>query len=202
MSKQKGRKKTTKKTSYSYINKQINRMKEKKAYVIDLTNNFSSIAATWIEQDMTDIDVGSTFGTRDGAKVGITSIRFYGVVSNGDDNNMLRIVVASWDSSTQTPLATNGAVLSSSIIKGSTSAQAIKKKYLDKYYTLDAPNTGEVVQRTVKFFKRFKNPLPIMYSGDGTTGSVKIIISVLSDSGIAPNPGFIAGYFITRYVDL
>lgn len=197
----KGKRRVRRPATKAYVDRAISRIEEKKMKYENIASSLNSVGTTWVEVDMTDIDVGDSLGHRDGAKILLKSINIQGILQTGDDTNAIRLVVALWDGRTATPLTTNGATISSPAYKDTLTGDGLIKKYLDKYIAIEAAITTEYGQRVFGFYKKWKKGIPIIYTGDGTTANKKLIVSMISDSVAVSHPGFGFGYASVRYTD-
>lgn len=185
-----------------YVNQRIKANQEHK-YKADTLTTLSSINNAWIEVDLTNIAQGDSATSRDGADIILESIEINAVVANGDDNNVVRMIIAIWDNTTQVPLADGGgnidSVLTLANVNGYTAGMS--KKLYDQYILLDVPFTGATVQKPIKYYYRFKNGLKIHYTTGASTGSKKIILSMISDSIAVANPGITHGFAKVVFTD-
>lgn len=201
------KRKPVSKAVVSYVNRTISRNVEKKFYPIQLTNEFSSISTTWVEEDTCAVAQGVSYGGRIGNKIRITSFELQGVISTqaADNYNTIRIVLALWEQGAGTsPLATLGNAPPTygvdSPIKTKYGTKGLMlRKFWDKYILLEE-GTGK--SKCLNYYKKFKKPIEIQY-GDNTTTypSKRLILSVISDSGAVTHPYMSAGYFITNFED-
>lgn len=186
---------------------------EKKQKVTKFPDEFDSVTTAWSEVDLLDLEEGEQSDQRIGKSVSITSIEMIAVVSGGqvngatdDTRDTMRVVIGLYHGGAVTPLTTAGAALDSPIKPYLFTRATLIRKYLDKFVTLDtngADSTGYLpVQKTLKFYKKFKKPIKITWGTDPDDyPSKKLIMSCLSDSAGVPNPGFVHGYIMVRYID-
>jgi len=159
---------------------------------------------------------GTGSNERIGNQVKIRSIEMKMVISTGtalsvldDSFNVLRMVLALWGGNTTTPLATAPATTMNKPIRSGLSGAGFIKKYLDKYIpiTVTCPEAsgGDGYTpglRQIKYYKKFKIPLPITFATNATTYPDKrLILSMISDSSVTPHPGIINGYYVVCYED-
>lgn len=193
-----------------YVNKTVHRNIEDKMAISNMNTNFPSCGITWSEKDMTDITQGIDKNYRIGDEIRLRNWCLNGVVYGGqsgtaadDAEDTLRIVLALWDSRTQTPLASCSATMQTQINRET--CPGLIKKYLDVYVPLvsNGPaSSGYVpVVKTIKKFVRLSNVKIKYLSNNGATAQQKLIFSVLSDSGGIPNPGFVYGNQVLYYED-
>lgn len=184
-----------------------------------LPTNFSSIGI-WNEQNICKPAQGTASNQRVGKKIKVKSIEIKGTIAAGssasaldDPYDTVRIIVATWNAANDTPMTTleaaTAGMINSPVKKGVDDFALLIKKYLDKYIPLTAVCTekgagdGYVPQlKTFKFYKRFKNGLPITFSDEGVTYPEKrLCLSMGSDSVAIPHPGFTDGYVIVHFED-
>lgn len=177
-----------------------------------MITNYTSIGNAWIETDLTDIDEGDDLNARTGRMIQLSSFTlrgsFVGAQNGGvtdDAYNTVRIVLALWDSTTNTPLATNGAIIDTIIQKERAFGKGLVKVYYDKTFMLNTPGVdGDGYLPAVKQISIFKKlgDKKIKYcSADGATAEQKLILSIISDSSAIVNPGFVHGRMNLRYED-
>lgn len=194
-----------------YVRKAIAKNQENKYSNLNLTSTFSSVGNTWVETDLTAISQGTGVSNRIGHQVKTKAFYIRGTLVGGqsnlatDDNrNTFRIVLALWDSTVATPLASNGADLSSYIARQSTVGRGLIKKYMDK--VIELPTQGRdstgylpAIRQIRKFIKC---PAFIRYYGSvAGNDNRKLILSMISDSGAVSHPGFTQGQYTLFYED-
>jgi len=126
-------------------------------------------------------------------------------VAADDKRNVFRLVLAWWDCKSNTPLQTNGATLGGSIEHGQASALGLISVVYDKMYSLASPgrdSTGYLPPtKLINLHKKLSGK--INYTGNGVgTANRHLILSMISDSGIIPSPGFVTGEYCFKYLDL
>lgn len=182
----------------AYVDRQVAKDCDHKFVQTPLTTNFSSIGTTWVEKVLDDIDEGDDSNNRDGRDIDITGVELEGVLQCGDETNWLRIVLANFDSHSMTPLATNAVPYWSKLLKMGPTGKGLLKSYYNKYFTMVLGQDSEF--RVIKIKKNFKTPLRVKYtSNDGETGQTKLVLGMISDSGVVAHPGFVAGYVILYF---
>lgn len=167
---------------------------------------FPAISTTWTELVMLNPAESVAQSGRIGRQYCIKGIETDGVMTQGctntaldDSRNLVRIVVALWQQGAgTTPLQSGGVGISDPINKYTENIKGnLLKKYIDMYIPFSTPgrdSTGYIaMQKVIKFYKRLS--ATINY-GDDTTSfpNKRLIMSMVSDSGAPPNPGFTAGY--------
>lgn len=200
----------TKRVTRKYVQKAIHRVIEDKYVNQSLTTSlFSSIPAAWQEVNLVSMSQGVNEGERIGNKIRVTAFQFYGVLSGGqtnsvlDDNrNFVRIVLCT--ATYPSPLLTAVQGVNSPIQRDS--CNVLLRKYWDKVVTLDSPGRDSVgympPTKIVKYYKRFKKPIDIIFANTGAGTSGKFLtLSMISDSGAVPNPGFVQGFYKLHYED-
>lgn len=186
-----------------YVNNAIYKNMEFKYSACVITSIFSSIPTTWVESDLTSVNQGDTGVTRDGSQIQVHAVQIDAVLSNGDNRNTIRVILALWDHTSDSPLADNAAGIDSIIIKQNINGytDGMIRKYVDQYITFTEPYDGGDDIKRFKYYKRFKKPLLIRFSTGGTTNSKRLILSMISDSGAVPNPGVINGHAHILFTD-
>lgn len=179
----------------------IEKRKERKQFSQLLATNFGNISNAWSEVDiMASIAQGDTVYTRDGAQINLHSFLMRGILAAGDTTNVLRVIVALWDSATATPCATLGNTIDTVINKDVPGGAGLIRKYIDRYICIDSVDTNLV---PIRWFWRFFRPLRIHYAGAAaTTAHRKLIISIISDSGAAAHPGFTQGVWYVGFKEV
>lgn len=176
-----------------------------------LITNFGSIGNSWTEVDLlAGLSLGLGNGQRDTRRVAIKSLTIYGVMEAGDANNTLRIIIGLWNRGISgafgTPLATSGSSMNSLITRDSEQeTYRMVRKYYDKFKVLNyngvTTTPADIANlRIFKYYKRFKKPIIIQYSGTtAILANRTLMMHAISDSAAIPNPGFSYGYIKIRY---
>lgn len=195
-----GRRYRSKYPSYHQVYNMIEKKKERKQFSQALTTNFGSVGNTWAEVDvMSTIAQGDTVYSRDGAQIMIHSFLIRGILAAGDTTNVLRLVVALWDSATATPCATLGNTIDTVINRDVPGGAGLIRKYIDRYICID---TVDSLLVPIRIFWRFFRPLRVHFAGAAaTTAHRKLIISLISDSGVVAHPGFTHGVWYVGFKD-
>lgn len=177
---------------------------EKKKTVEDLTTNFASVSNNWSESCITAIAQGDATTQRDGDSITIKSIKIEGIVTGADVYNYMRLYLAIWDGRSATPLTTNGAGAASDITSTVTAGAGLKRCLMDRYlYFNQLYDGGGTNGHVINYYKRFKKGLKINYTSNvATTGNIKIILGAITDSIAVPNPGFIVGRIVVKFMDI
>lgn len=197
----------------SFVKRQLDKNIEDKTVTISLPASFSSISTTPVEYNWCQISQGLDTGNRIGRRIRVKSLYFRGIVGLGasqiatdDPYNCLRIILATWKGNTTTPLASVAGSSVNTVYHVRSGYPLLMKKYADKLVALNT-SSGNVgggytpVQRKVEFFKKFKH-LYINFGDNLYTSADKtLVLSMVSDSGAVPNPGFHAGYARMVYED-
>lgn len=176
-----------------------------------LTSSLGSFITSWSETDLTNIGQGVTQINRIGDHITARSFSLSGVLVGGqsniatDDNrNIVRIVLAWWDSSSASPCTANGATISTRIQRDEVYGRGLIKMLFNRTYILRSPgpdSTGYMPAMChVKIWKKMRKYVP--YSGTaGTTAGMKLILSIISDSALPPSPSFIQGNYFFKFSD-
>lgn len=202
-----------------YVKKAMDRAVEDKTTSDYLTTQFSSLSTTWTERDVTDIAQSLDVGGRVGRRIKIKSIQIRGIIQGGQQNsitddamNTVRIVVGTYDggqNSTTTPLADASCSISSPIARTLNTGARLQRKHCDRVITLASPGpTGSSpggympALRHFNFYRKFKYPFIIDFSSaTANYPSRRLIVSMISDSSVSPNPFFSQGFFKVVYED-
>lgn len=188
----------------------------------DLNVTFGSVSTTWQESAFEHISQNTSGSGRIGTKIAIKSLWIEGIFAQGssgtaadDMYNILRIVIALWrqPEAGETPFQSQSVTvptLNDPIVKGDDTCHGMIKKYYDKTFRLEsngverASGDGYVPKLyKFKYYKRFKKPIIMRWPGsNGTTPSCRLILSMISDSAIIPNPGFLSGFWRMTWKDL
>lgn len=189
---------------------------EKKCIVNPLDATFSSVANAWIELDVAGgITQGTNFGQRDGRRIMLRSIEIKGVIIQGsaesavdDAWNCLRMVLGVYTGQTATPLTTAAATINTPITRELYTRNFLKKKLIDKYFALPVMSTekgqGDGYAPGLRSYKYFKKLNMLVDYGDDTATypSIRLILSMVSDSIAVVNPGWTYGYILTKFSDV
>jgi len=199
----------------AYVAKAIDRNIENKHLGDSLDNTFDSLPNTWTELNVCNPAQGDTAQSRTGRQIKIKSIEIRGVIVQAsvesaldEPYNTVRVVLGLYNTS-DTPLADSGTTIDGFVTTNLSTRAYLIKKYLDKYIAMGVSSTEKgggdgyaPTVRTFKYFKRFKKPIVVMY-GDDTTDypNKRLILSMVSDSSVVPNPGFYHGYYLCTFED-
>lgn len=199
------------------IRRVVNKMSETKYYISPgLPSSISSISWTYLFP-FTDQGVES-FSKRVGRKIAITSIQLHGTLQGGQSNlatddkiNSVRIICANFRLNGLNALSTvnpfSSATLSTPILKSGQYGSYYNKIFYSKVMTLSSPgpdSTGYMPAfRRVHIKILLKKPIIVTYSDNGYEFPNQIPgIAFLSDSALAPNPGFTNGFCKFTYKDI
>lgn len=192
----KKRSKKTKALTRKDVRKEILKIAEKK--FINGTNS-AGIDFSGTVTSISDVAQGDTDNTRDGDNLYLTSLQLRWSVVLGDSTNLARIIVFQWKPNS-TP--TTGDIL---ITTGSTAAPLsaynhdTRQSYRILSDSLVALNAAETMKAGTSFVVNF--PVKqIQYTGSGTTGTNKLYLLALSDSGASSHPTF-TYYYKLNYRD-
>lgn len=198
----------------AYVNRAIHKNIENKFDYGALNATFASVGNTWTELAFGLVNRGTEVRQRIGNSITVKSIQLEMVIVGGavnsvadDARNTIRMVLASWDGASNAPLGTatwnmNYPIRSTLGPTGS----SMLKKYYDKYITLTSPgpdDTGYIPgMRKVSYYKYFKKGYKMDFA-DATADypDKRLILSMISDSALVPNPGVTNGYFVITYED-
>lgn len=219
-------KNSTRKTTYrkpaltkavkTYVNKAIHANIENKYFNTDLASIWGSVATTWIERDVCYPTQGDDIVNKTGRELKIRSIEITGVLCQGsnqtaldDAYNVIRIVIGLYAGLSYQPLFDAGATIDQPITTNFNTKGQLIKKYLDQYICLNsngverAEGDGYVPMiKQFNYYKKFKTPVTIRFGDTGTVNQQRrIVFSMISDSGLPVNPGFIHGYMKVMFED-
>lgn len=199
----------------AYVNRAIHKNIENKFDYGSLAiAPFTSVTTTWSERSFGLVARGTEVRQRIGNSITVKSLQLEMVLVGGTTNsiaddarNTLRIVLASWDGDTNTPLGTASWNMDYPLRStlGPTTSNMLKK-YYDKYMTITsggADDTGYIPgMRKISYYKYFKKGYKMNFA-DATADypDKRLILSMISDSGAIPNPGVTSGYFVITYED-
>lgn len=194
-----------------YVKKTITNTSEDKFNSGLLSLSHASVATTWIEKELTELGVGGAGNQRVGDEVMVNNVGFEGVLVGGqannslDDNrNIVRIVMAIWDGRVATPLATNSVTISDILRKDEIVGKGLIRVLYDKVHILTSPgrdSTGYMpVQKHIKFNKKLLRKFKYA-SSTATEAQERIVLSIISDSTLAPAPGFVQGKWYITFKD-
>jgi len=177
-----------------------------------LSSIFPSVGTAWVENDIGNIGQGVTVFTRIGRRATLLYCEISGVLCQGDIGttlddpyNTVRVVIGLYKSAVPVPLNTAGAVINSPITKELSTNGLLIYKYIDRYIPMSAKCLGATagyVPSTVSLNFRFRIGQTVIYGADNANFADKVLVmSVISDSTVAPSPGFIAGYLRVGFRD-
>lgn len=189
----------------------ITRSNETKYSANYLPSVFPTISSTWSESNFTALAQGDdVFSQRQGRRIAVTGFYLIGTLQGGQSNlatddriNTVRMV--GWVADNSTPMATAGHPISDLI--GKRNNAGLIYKWCDRYFNLMSPgrdSTGYMPAiRHIKIYHKFKKPVIIDYSSTtGASWNKAIGMSMISDSTLAPSPGFTVGQIRMMYKDI
>lgn len=187
---------------------------------VAITDNFNSISSgtSWSERHLLDgIQENNDISGRIGRRINLTSFYFDGILGGGQNNvalddrvNVVRIVLGLWTRGLTTPCATNSFAMSSVINRAGytvTGGASLIRKFRDFKVVLRSPgrdSTGYLPAiKRIRIYVKFKKPLQFIFANSGASNDVDkmFVLSMLSDSGAIPNPGFVSGSWYLKWVD-
>lgn len=184
---------------------------ELKAQNTILPAGFNSIGNTWAETDLlASLSQGDDIGQRNGRRVYVRAVELRGVLAGAQSNlatddayNNVRIVVARYTggAGSLTPLGSSGGAIlfSTALVPGY--GQNCQRVYYDKIHTLQSAGRDSVgyVACAKSISIKLKTPMLATFNGVGASTNLDhLVVSCISDSTLAPNPGFIL-YGCTLY---
>ena len=194
-----------------YVKKTITNTAEDKFNSGLLSLSHPTLSTSWIEKDLTELATGGAGNQRVGDEVMINNVGFEGVIVGGQSNNSLddsrnivRIVVAEWDGRVSTPLATNAATISDILRKDEIVGKGLIRVLYDKVHLFTSfgrDSTGYMpTQKHIKFNKKLLRKIKYA-SSTASEAQTRIILSMISDSSLAPGPGFVQGKWYITFKD-
>lgn len=208
--------KKSKQVTKKWVKKQIEKDVEHKVITRSLRTSFGSVSTSWTEVDLSTMPAGTSSGLRIGRKVKLTSLEINGILGPGasetlldDAYNVFRIRIATYEGG-GAPMTAASIALDQPVRHDlSTAGPNLIKTYMDKYVPLNVAATEKgggdgyaASLRKFKYYKKFKNPIEITFADETATyPNKRLIMSCLSDSGAAVNPGFSTGWILLRYTD-
>lgn len=187
---------------------------ELKAMALTTPFGFNSIPNTWVETDLLDrLSQGDDIGQRNGRRVYVRAIEIRGLLAGAQSNivtddayNNVRIVIGKYTGGigALAPLSGSGGAitLSSAIVPGY--GQNCVHVYYDQIHTLQSPGRDSVgyVATAKGFVVKLKTPMLCTFSGTGVnTNMDHLVVSCISDSALAPNPGFTFWSAVVYFTD-
>lgn len=182
------------------------RQVELKDSFLPLTGTFGSVGSTSVSQFLA-ISQGIDANQRIGRHITVTGFEVVGNLIGGQSNlstddryNQVRIAIVQTNAG-QAPTMD----LVSPLDPRFNSAVGLRRVLFDQVYTLVSPgkdSTGYMpAARRIEI--RGRCNIPIVFNGSGgSTACVNTVgIVMVSDSGLAPNPGFTQGYWRLLYHD-
>lgn len=169
--------------------------------------------------ELSNIALGTSSTQRIGRKYRIRSVELRGVLVGGqsalptdDTYNHFRIIIATWNGdSGATPIHTNSVHPLTPVTRDMSGYPGewnhnLIHKYLDKHFILkcvgmDAGNGYIPDPRMFHYKKKFKGGLVITTDDANASPDKRLILSMVSDSLLAPSPGFEHLIIIVKFTD-
>lgn len=169
------------------ISKQISKRAEKKYF--NGSYSLSSYDHNGTIRELTPIPQGDTDVTRDGDSLYLRSMRVNGELVLGDTTNIVRVIVFQW-LETDTPVPAN--ILSSTYVGTSNAPLApyhhdsrrLFRILYDRKFVLNANRPNALYDTGYLRIPKRK----VSYIAGGTTGSNKLWVLLISDSGAVVHP--------------
>jgi len=214
------RRRSSRRTSSRMIRSVVQRMAEKKLIPYQLMggSTLGAISSAWNEVDvLSQIICGTDWTQRIGRKIQVTSLQFEGTLCGGcspshiadDPYNTIRMVVYSSripkTGTSLSPLFSASQTINSLITYGQVPTI---HKYKDQLIILNnkefAPGECGPQVRKVKWFLKFKKPFIVTYTHNTAVdyNQSQLFVSMISDSAVVPNPGFVNGRMTVRFTDI
>lgn len=189
----------------------ITHSSESKFSIQYLATNFSAVGNVWVENNFVNFAQGDDiFAQRQGRRIAVTGFYLNGILQGGqsnlatdDNNNIVRLV--GWVAESATPMATGSTGINDILTKRSN--PYLMNKWMDRYINLRSAgrdSTGYMpASQTLRLYHKFRRPIIVDYSGTGTgTWNKAVGVSMISDSALAPSPGFVIGNIRFTYKDI
>lgn len=176
-----------------------------------------SISTAWSEADMIGpVTSGSGTNQRIGRRIAVHYFKLKGVLAGGAtgggpvdeyyNNVRIMIYIATLNKVgvTGTPATTSAYTINTPL--NSQYMTGLRKVLYDQLIGLTnfpwAANSCSPATREIDFYKRFKKPLTVTFTGDAANyNQTQIYVSCSSDSTTVPHPGFTSGYMEIAYYD-
>lgn len=190
---------------------------ERKYYQVTLPPTFGSVSNAWVEYDMLgQIAQGlDAVGQRLGRSIKVHGVQIKGNIFGGATGaggldefyNNIRLCLLKFSAAKTgalTPLQTAGVQISSPL--SHTVNPGLDHIYRDKYIALTNQGFGAGLasagHRAINWYVKFRKPIHVNFTGVGVnTNQIQLYLSMISDSGAIPNPGFSAGWLKVIYTD-
>lgn len=169
-------------------------------YLAGLPAGWGSIGNTWAEHDPLQlVSAGTDIQNRLGRQIYVERLELRGTLVGGQSNivtddayNTFRIVIASYKGAIGpiTPLGTAGIPLHYPILQG---LLTVEKVYYDKTIVVASPGRDSTGYMPASRYIRITVPIKRLYNysqNAASTGMDHLVISCISDSAGAPNPGW------------
>lgn len=179
---------------------------ECKSYVEPLPTNFGSITSALTFRTASGvISTGTSYNQRIGRVVTLNRFTLTGILQGGqsntavdDNHNVVRLILATYRVGSVPSLSLND-IMDPRVQDG------LIRVYFDRTLTLRSPardSTGYMPASQPVIFS-VKLGKQLLYKGDGANAenTEYLTLIALSDSGVAPSPGFISGYWNLRFTD-
>lgn len=204
------------------IQRVIDRNIEKKIFNYNLNTEFGTLTTYPTELQLDRPAQGTAGNQRTGRDVRIRSIKFDGILQNGtsgiasdDAFNRVRIMLADWRNGMNTPWVTLGLPSVAMGLEFQTDKDlpymqnCLNKVFYDKLIIMNYKNSYSAgsapALRRVRFKVKWPGAGMLIRSPEtgGNTGLIqhRLILSMASDSSVAPSPGFLSGQLWVRYTD-
>ena len=201
----------------NYIARRIDASREDQELPTNMRSVFPSISSIWTERPLFAVSTGTSEDARTGGKLKIKSVEIDGILAAGasetladDPYNVVRIILGLYRGTVTNPLTTAGATIDSAITPYLNTGGNMIAKYMDRYIPLTITSTekGDGDGYTpglyhFKYKKYFKKGIVIDCQGTGASPYNKMLtLSLISDSDVVPNPGFIRGWMRCTFEDI
>lgn len=181
------------------------RVTEVKYVNLDLTTQFASVGTTTVTYNVSQIAQGATLNQRQGNLAVVRELMLDGVLRGGQSNlatddsvNAVRMIV--WVGAIgATPGYGFGTWPNPNTITG------CERILYDSMFTLTSPGRDSTGYMPASRRVRFRLPVNVVCpftSAAANSGSMHAVyLSMVTDSSLAPNPGFTQGYLATKFTD-
>jgi len=176
---------------------------ELKTQLLALPAGFNSVGSSWVESDVLALLAqGDDIGQRNGRRIYLRGLEIRGILAGAQSNivtddayNNLRIVVARYTGTAGgiTPLGSSGGGVNFSgpVVPGY--GQNCLQVYYDKTHSLQSPGRDSVgyIATAKPISIKLKLNMLCTFQGTGSgSNNDHIVVSCISDSLVAPNPGW------------
>jgi len=139
--------------------------------------------------------------------VGVLQGGISSTTGTGDLWNNVRIMLGVWDQLT-TPTVTSGWIFDAPSDEPRLVGRGLRRMIRDRTHLIQyrlGPAGILPDSRRIKLRVKFRKPLKINWYQLGSSSNLpgnRLVLSMLSDSSVIPNPGFVSGWWLLKYRDV